>query len=210
MRIILGFFALFISLFGCSKGEGSSANTYYFKANVNGQPLEWKFRADKKSEYEAACPTLGGSLPFYDCRQGQLSYQGREGTSIAKRQEGIIDTNSIEVSFVQSYDLPFSKEEVRSKFTNGSKNFGLLRLKCSDPVVNGIVIIYIDAKGNVWNSSFGDQSGNTFEQVSLTANKGNGYNAKNWLVRFSGKLYDKFGNSIPVSDGEIYGPVFLP
>lgn len=203
-------FILFLT--GCVKNEppDDTSSTYYFKATIDGQYIEWVSDPAINSDYETACPTLSGSMPLTGCSGSELLYQGSEGTSIYRKQEGIIDTSTIQVVFVHSFNHYSGTNLVRSWFTNGTKAFGLTRRQCSDPVIDGIVIIYSDTRGNFWDSSFGDQSSNTFEQISLTENTGPGYNAKNWKVKFSGKLYDENGNSITVSNAEMYGPVFIP
>ena len=85
--------------------------------------------------------------------------------------------------------------------------YGLHRDLCSDPVVDGIFIVYTDASNITWTSRPGNASDN-FEQISLTDETRTFEYSKKWKARFSVKLYNLTGNSITLTGGEIYGPVF--
>ena len=210
-------FIFSILLFSCKKEKNS--NSFHFKGKVNGQDINWlapilEPGSNLQPQFQTGALTqagVGGPLNG-PCYTGDLDYQLHEGSEIYESHSGNSSdfSNSIAVYFARSEKRPFApKSEMQSWFTNGTKSFGLLRRNCSDPVVDGIVISYTDVNNKSWNSSWGDQSSNAFEQVSLIDGTTNAlWYTKKWTVRFSCKLYDENGNFIELKDCKLYGPVF--
>jgi hypothetical protein len=218
MKQILAFIFLLL-LFSCKKSNDSKSNSFYFKGKVNGKDIKWvspilEPSSNQHPQFKAGAVTQagnGGALGGL-CNTGDLNYQLHEGTNINEDHPGspLNFSNSVSVIFVRSEKPPFAPySEMRSWFTNGTKTFGILRLICSDPILDGIVITYSDENNKSWVSSFGNQSSNTFEQISLVEGTTNALAyTKKWTVRFSGKLYDGTGAFIELKDCELYGPVF--
>ncbi len=208
MKQILPFIFLLL-FFSCKKTNNSKSNPFYFKGKVNGIDIKWE-----SPQFKAGALTQSGNGGPLNgpCYSGDLNYQLHEGTTIYEDHPGspLNFSNSISVSFVRSANPPFPpNSEMQSWFTNGTKTFGKFRQKCSDPVLDGIVITYSDANNKLWVSSWGDQSSNRIEQVSLVDGTTNAIAySKKWTIRFSGKLYDGSGAFIEIKDCELFGPVF--
>lgn len=188
----------------------AGADTFYFKAVIDGTPVNWVV-ADQK-QVSNAMYRSGTSFGA-----GQLSGDNAEGAGRYLIANTVIFKNNIQnvPQIAAGFNIATrggDRNELTAYFLPGSKAFGVPRSNATDAVNDGVFIKYIDANGKEWVSYSANsvQSNGSFESEIFSDEKkavdGNG--SKKWKAKFSCKLFDSNGKSISLQKGEIYGPVF--
>ena len=187
----------------------AGADSFYFKAVIDGTPVNWVVADDK--QVSNALYRSGTSFGA-----GQLSSESQAAGRFLVASTVIYKNNIQNVPQVSAgFNIATSngdKNELVAYFLPGIKTFGTPRSNATDAVKDGVFVRYIDANGKEWVSYSGSsaQTNGSFESAVFTDETktvdGNG--SKRWKAKFSCKLFDSNGKSISLQNGEIYGPVF--
>ena len=199
MRYPLFLFGVFLILFSVSckkdKQEDSLSDVYYFTADFDGDPIEF---TEGREGYFSGSGAKGSDLPgTAECQINQTaSMFNLESVSASYMVLNVLETRSCEV--------PANCDEFKEYFTVGSRNFGKEYLNDSTDFSDGVVLNYIDGSGVQWRTDIGsrDQTGSSFEFTEFL-NNDDGTAPNISRSNFTCTLYDGFGNSIKVTNGEL-------
>ena len=197
-----------ISSSACKKQEGQQAlstEQYSFTATIDNNPVRWEVKAiDNRtdtSKYHTRAHYFYSQWPV-DCATTDC-YDVGAGIVFNERNRG----NGIEVVHLQAqktYDI----NALQVFFSPGQKTFGKQRSSSYTTTTNGIVVRYTE-NGRVWSTEKGDQSGSSFESVTLEdATTDKDRYSKVWRARFSCTVYFDGLPARKIHNAEIYGPAF--
>jgi hypothetical protein len=184
------------ALSSCDKEEDDNTpiaeGTFYFEADMDGKSLylpEGKDGYTSKAFVQTEATTAG-------CTEIQFM-QVAKSNDIKK---------SIEIAFIeQRNSCTTDCTQSKAMLQTGDYSFGRLETFSDKPMQDGVVIRYTDIYGKVWSTDFGtaDQSNSSFNVTKVSANTADSKSQLLATAEFNCTLYDKAGNQIVITNGEI-------
>ena len=184
--------AAMVLITGCKKKEipdpvnnTSTPTIFYYKATIDATPV---YLEEDKNGYANGSNRVQGGINFNE--DYQSSFMSTVDT----------EKNYYAVGVVKSYPQEPNCDQAKASITKGSYPY-------VENDSDGAIVEHLDEEGDIWTSALGDQTNSSFEVVELIDNNVDNYGIKIVKVKFNCILYDIYGNSKEVKDGEMYGRI---
>ena len=201
MRYLIVVFFIFLWS-GCrKKPDDPVLEPHYVRMKINGATIfNWTDDNSLNTLYGAARYNDWVQLPSSNCL-ANICFEVKRGSEIIllSTENTVPFKNRLRIYYTQS-----ARNEANWMYEDWNRigliPYGKDRNVDTDPVANGIVIVYIDENGKLWKSDKGLQTGSFL----VLENKPDG-NGRVWKALFSARLYNGT-ESLTIQEGELYLP----